>query len=171
MDAVTAENQAAPKAAAEIDLGIEGMTCASCVRRVEKALGRVPGVADVSVNLGTERVRIAFDGPRTPRRSRQRCVKRATRYPEATIDLAIGGMTCASCANKVERALMPSDACQFFYSCTGCGALLRPKSGDYCVFCSYGSVPCPSEPRFSRRPTATYSWAKDMSTLNARPRP
>ena len=62
MDAVTAENQAAPKAAAEIDLGIEGMTCASCVRRVEKALGRVPGVVDVSVNLGTERARIAFDG-------------------------------------------------------------------------------------------------------------
>jgi hypothetical protein len=38
---------------------------------------------------------------------------------------------------------MPIDACQFFYSCSGCGATLRPKLGDCCVFCSYGSVPCP----------------------------
>ena len=38
---------------------------------------------------------------------------------------------------------MPTDACQFFYVCTGCGTKLRLKSGDCCVFCSYGSVPCP----------------------------
>lgn len=38
---------------------------------------------------------------------------------------------------------MPTDACQFFYDCTGCGALLRPKEADCCVYCSYGSVPCP----------------------------
>jgi len=38
---------------------------------------------------------------------------------------------------------MPADACRFFYECTGCGARLKPKPGDCCVFCSYGSVPCP----------------------------
>lgn len=38
---------------------------------------------------------------------------------------------------------MPMDACQFFYDCAGCGTVLRPKAGDCCVFCSYGSVPCP----------------------------
>ena len=38
---------------------------------------------------------------------------------------------------------MPTDACQFFYECKGCGVLLKPKTGDCCVFCSYGSVPCP----------------------------
>ena len=38
---------------------------------------------------------------------------------------------------------MPSDACQFFYGCRGCGQRLKPKPGDCCVFCSYGSVPCP----------------------------
>jgi len=38
---------------------------------------------------------------------------------------------------------MPTNACQFFYDCAGCGELLRPKAGDCCVFCSYGSVPCP----------------------------
>ena len=38
---------------------------------------------------------------------------------------------------------MPTDACMFFHACSACGALLRPKAGDCCVFCSYGSVPCP----------------------------
>jgi len=38
---------------------------------------------------------------------------------------------------------MPADACQFFYECKGCEALLRPKTGDCCVFCSYGDAPCP----------------------------
>jgi hypothetical protein len=38
---------------------------------------------------------------------------------------------------------MPTDACQFFYNCKGCGERLKPLAGDCCVFCSYGSVPCP----------------------------
>jgi hypothetical protein len=38
---------------------------------------------------------------------------------------------------------MPTDACQFFYECEHCKAMLRPKPGDCCVFCSYGSVKCP----------------------------
>jgi hypothetical protein len=51
-------------------------------------------------------------------------------------------ITCPDCgARKTET--MPTDACQFFYDCTGCGRLLRPKPGDCCVFCSYGDVPCP----------------------------
>ncbi len=38
---------------------------------------------------------------------------------------------------------MPTDACQFFYDCKGCDERLKPLAGDCCVFCSYGSVPCP----------------------------
>ncbi|HUI14031.1 MAG TPA: GDCCVxC domain-containing (seleno)protein [Xanthobacteraceae bacterium] len=38
---------------------------------------------------------------------------------------------------------MPLNACQITYHCTGCGEILRPRPGDCCVFCSYGSVPCP----------------------------
>ena len=38
---------------------------------------------------------------------------------------------------------MATDACVFFHECTACGVLLRPRAGDCCVFCSYGSVPCP----------------------------
>lgn len=51
-------------------------------------------------------------------------------------------LTCPSCgAVKVET--MPTDACLYFYKCTGCRTLLKPRQGDCCVFCSYGSVPCP----------------------------
>jgi hypothetical protein len=38
---------------------------------------------------------------------------------------------------------MPVDACQYFFTCRGCGTKLKPKAGDCCVFCSYGDVPCP----------------------------
>src|SRR5438874_32393 len=48
-------------ACAPAELSIEGMTCASCVRRVERALGRVPGVTAASVNLATERAMVTFD--------------------------------------------------------------------------------------------------------------
>src|SRR6516225_8805540 len=51
-------------------------------------------------------------------------------------------ITCPHCATAKSET-MPTDACRFFYTCTGCGATLRPKQGDCCVFCSYGSVPCP----------------------------
>ncbi len=51
-------------------------------------------------------------------------------------------LTCPHCGfAKVET--MPTDACQWYYQCTHCHALLRPKTGDCCVFCSFGSVPCP----------------------------
>jgi hypothetical protein len=51
-------------------------------------------------------------------------------------------ITCPLCGTE-KSEVMPRDACQFFSDCTGCGAMLRPKPGDCCVFCSYGSVPCP----------------------------
>jgi hypothetical protein len=51
-------------------------------------------------------------------------------------------ITCPECGHK-EKETMATDACQFFYECKGCGVVLKPKSGDCCVFCSYGTVPCP----------------------------
>jgi hypothetical protein len=51
-------------------------------------------------------------------------------------------ITCPHCATA-KAETMPVDACRIFYACTKCGATLRPKPGDCCVFCSYGSVPCP----------------------------
>lgn len=51
-------------------------------------------------------------------------------------------LTCPACGHKATE-IMPTDACAFFYDCKGCGTRLKPKAGDCCVFCSYGSVPCP----------------------------
>ena len=51
-------------------------------------------------------------------------------------------ITCPQCGFAKEEA-MPTDACEFFYQCTKCKTVLKPKPGDCCVFCSYGSVKCP----------------------------
>ncbi len=51
-------------------------------------------------------------------------------------------LTCPSCGHA-KREEMPVDACQFFYECENCKILLRPKCGDCCVFCSFGSAKCP----------------------------
>ena len=51
-------------------------------------------------------------------------------------------INCPKCGFEKEE-IMPIDSCQFFYDCSKCGTRLKPKEGDCCVFCSYGSVPCP----------------------------
>jgi len=51
-------------------------------------------------------------------------------------------LTCPSCGHR-SLETMPTDACLFFYDCKGCRMRLKPLAGDCCVFCSYGSVPCP----------------------------
>lgn len=53
-------------------------------------------------------------------------------------------ITCPKCGARASE-VMPINACQYFYDCTVCGAVLKPKPGDCCVYCSYGSVPCPSK--------------------------
>ena len=51
-------------------------------------------------------------------------------------------ITCPECGLSKNED-MPADSCQFFYECTSCSAVLRPKEGDCCVFCSYADTPCP----------------------------
>lgn len=51
-------------------------------------------------------------------------------------------LTCPQCGHAT-RETMPTNACQFFYECKACKTVLRPKQGDCCVFCSYGTVKCP----------------------------
>jgi len=51
-------------------------------------------------------------------------------------------ITCPHCG-EAKHETMPTDACQWYYECTGCGRLLRPRARDCCVYCSYGTVSCP----------------------------
>lgn len=53
-------------------------------------------------------------------------------------------LTCPVCGYE-KAETMPTDTCQFLYRCEVCGAVLHPQTGDCCVFCSYGSVQCPSK--------------------------
>ncbi len=51
-------------------------------------------------------------------------------------------ITCPQCGHQKEEQ-METESCRFFYQCEDCKAVLKPLSGDCCVFCSYGTVPCP----------------------------
>lgn len=51
-------------------------------------------------------------------------------------------VTCPLCGHR-QLETMPDNACVHFYECVGCHKMLHPKSGDCCVFCSYGTVQCP----------------------------
>lgn len=89
-----------------LEIGVQGMTCASCVGRVERGLGKVEGVEAVSVNLATERASVRFDPARTSAGTLIARVRDVGYQPvTAELDLPITGMTCANCVGRVERAL------------------------------------------------------------------
>jgi hypothetical protein len=70
---------------------------------------------------------------------------RATVFASRHLEIAMileSVIACPHC-RTAKSEIMPIDACRVFYVCTGCRATLRPKQGACCVFCSYGSVPCP----------------------------
>ncbi|OYR20015.1 heavy metal translocating P-type ATPase [Brucella thiophenivorans] len=84
---------------------VEGINCASCVSSVEKAVAKLPGVEQVSVNLATERADVTFKAaPDLP--GVINAIRRAGYdVPTSSADLAIEGMSCASCVSNVEKAL------------------------------------------------------------------
>ena len=88
----------------QYDLPIAGMTCASCAGRVEKALAKVPGVTAVSVNLATEQARVEAPADSLPALV-EAVAHAGYSVPSHSLELSIGGMTCASCAGRVEKAL------------------------------------------------------------------
>ena len=90
---------------ARLSLPIEGMTCASCVRRVEQALAKVPGVRSASVNLATERADIVCDAMPSTDAVVQAVRTAGYEVPSETLDIGVEGMTCASCVRRVEKAI------------------------------------------------------------------
>src|SRR5688572_16711604 len=102
------------------------MTCASCVRRIEKALAKVDGVSEASVNLATEKAKVVYDPQATTLEAMKKAVERAgygvrelpveASAPPVTapivdepasgeMTLPVEGMTCASCVRRIEKAL------------------------------------------------------------------
>ena len=88
-----------------ITLPIHGMTCAACSSRLEKNLNRLPGVS-ANVNLATEQAQAEYDPNQvSPAEIIAQVVKTGFKVPEQTLDLQISGMTCASCATRIEKVL------------------------------------------------------------------
>ncbi len=102
----TSHNGQSSNADTELQLPIGGMTCASCVRRVERALSKVEGVHSVGVNLATERATVKYD-PAVVNPAGMRAAVEGAGYsvPTEEEQLPIEGMTCASCVRRVEKAL------------------------------------------------------------------
>ena len=88
-----------------ITLPIEGMTCASCVTRVEKSLARIPGVDEVAVNLALETATVTARGAVSAPTLEQAVGAAGYAVAHEDIVLDIRGMTCASCVGRVEKAL------------------------------------------------------------------
>ena len=87
------------------NLPIEGMTCASCAGRVEKALNKLAGVSEATVNLATERASVSADATVTLAQLSAAVDQAGYHVGEQTLSLQVEGMTCASCAGRVEKAL------------------------------------------------------------------
>ncbi|MTC58478.1 heavy metal translocating P-type ATPase [Providencia rustigianii] len=90
----------------KISLPVEGMTCASCVGRVERALNAVPDIEMATVNLATERADITFKGDVDATVAIKAIESSGYKVSEEVTELAIEEMTCASCVGRVEKALM-----------------------------------------------------------------
>ena len=89
-----------------LTLPVEGMSCASCVGRVERALEALPGVSDARVNLAAERADVSIDAAVDPATIVQAVEDLGYRVPQRSVTLAVEGMTCAGCVRGVERALL-----------------------------------------------------------------
>ncbi len=93
----------------KFELSVEGMTCASCVGRVERVLKKLPGVQEAVVNLATEKASLTVEDPAQAALILPQAIaaieKAGYVVPAQSVDLQVDGMTCASCVGRVERAL------------------------------------------------------------------
>ena len=101
--------QSAPRNSHEFRLDIEGMTCASCVVRVEKALRALPGVASANVSLASDSATVVAERSVDFAQVQQAIKKAGYDVAQREIDLDIEGMSCASCVGRVEKALRKVD--------------------------------------------------------------
>ena len=127
-----------------VTLSVKNMDCAACPSIVKASLQAVSGVTKVTVSY-KDRTAVTYDDVKAD--VNQLTVGHhqgglSVRAQEL-MPMLLNRPSSVRTARLAKTETMPTDACQFFYECTGCGTKLKPKPGDCCVFCSYGSLPCP----------------------------
>jgi len=93
---------------------ISGMTCAACAKRIEKAVGKLDGVSNASVNFATEKLSVEFDSNSTTIPKIKEAIEKVgyeiiEEAKTNTVTIPIGGMTCAACAQRIEKALKKTE--------------------------------------------------------------
>ncbi len=100
-------NDAAAPALRDLTLPVLSMTCATCAARIEKVLNSLPGVDDASVNLAAEQASVTYDAGQLSAADIAAAISGAGfSVPNQMIELAIEGMTCASCSSRIEKSLL-----------------------------------------------------------------
>ncbi len=99
-----------PDKSTEVNLKIKGMTCASCVARIEKALRKLEGVQSIAVNLATETARAQLASASLLPQIIAAIEKAGYEVETSELEMSIEGMTCASCVSRIEKALMKGGA-------------------------------------------------------------
>ncbi|PFV84140.1 heavy metal translocating P-type ATPase [Bacillus sp. AFS059628] len=90
----------------EVNLQISGMTCAACANRIEKGLKKVEGVHDANVNFALEKTKIMYDPQKTnPQQFKEKVESLGYGIVSDKAEFTVSGMTCAACANRVEKRL------------------------------------------------------------------
>jgi mercuric ion binding protein len=132
-------------------LDIQNMTCPLCSITVHEVLEEISGVFEAKMDFDHKTASLTYEGEKAT----------ATALVKATTDAGLPStvhsgatkavtppvildsmLTCPGCGHTTLEE-MPTNSCQFFHQCARCHMLIRPVSGDCCVFCSYGSVKCP----------------------------
>ena len=122
------------------------MLIATKLTVVKKALEQVPGVTSMPVDFDKKTATVTLD-PDKATSAKLTQTRTEAGFPSKIVSklstvIPESMLTCPSCGHA-QQEIMPTDACLYFYECTQCKVLLKPKAGDCCVFCSYGSVACP----------------------------
>lgn len=90
----------------EATLQISGMTCAACATRIEKGLKKVEGVEDANVNFALEKTKIKYDPDKTDiTKFKEKVQSLGYDVVSDKAEFDVTGMTCAACANKIEKRL------------------------------------------------------------------
>ncbi len=142
---------------------IAGMTCDHCAAGIEKHLNTKEGLVSNKVSYPDKKGEFIFDPEKISREEIRKTIDKETQYnvvdeiieedkisilthqPESQLSESVilqSVIFCPVCGHQKEET-MPTDSCQFFYECENCKTILKPLNNHCCVYCSYGTVPCP----------------------------